>query len=90
MCGLRLEKRRVLHFGKILFTFGHDPKGTRLNMKKITKEDEAKFSKTVACCRTLEYEINLSICELNDGLELLKQQTIIKLTNDYRQAEAVS
>lgn len=56
----------------------------------MTKEDEVKFSKTVACCRTLEYEINLSICELNDGLELLKQQTIIKLANDYRQAEAVS
>lgn len=65
-------------------------KETHLTMKKMTKEDEAKFKRTVACCRTLEHEINLSIRELNDGLDILKQQMIIKLADDYRQAKAVS
>ncbi len=64
-------------------------KETRLTMKKMTKQDEAKFRETVARCRSLEHQINLLIRELNDGLDILKQKTIIRLAEDYRQTKAV-
>jgi hypothetical protein len=57
-------------------------------MKKMTKEDKAKFQATVARCRELEREMEISMQELNEGLETLKQEVIIKLAQGYQKVKS--
>ena len=53
----------------------------------MTKEDKAKFQAAVVRCRELEREMEVSIQGLNESVEALKQEVVIKLASGYQKAK---